>query len=363
MFSSSGSAGNFLQKRNPKLGGATAPITSTVGQPNANGVVRATRPIPRTTESVAKPPAPTPTTQQSGVGSPADLYNVAASQGAAGAGFLANGSPTDFGFGKTYDAAMKNSSDLMAQNADYNDLISKYTQGSIDPTIGANVQSILDKNAANRITDVESLYNAGGQKMNDFQKAQAAARNSAYQSGLFGSKEKASAEASLGANLFRDRAGQIQAANELSRGETQAQLGQVSDSNKAAASLYGNLTGQNLSAAGNFLNAANSASSAGSASDLGFRNMGADVMNQGINNQSAASKYNTDLIQQDYQNQMASWQAKNQATQQMYENAVGKRARAAAKRALEQQQAQLAKMQEGDGWFSKIADPFGVMPY
>jgi len=364
-FAGGGSASNFLAKRAKP--GATGTVGGTVGQPNANGVVRATRPVAHTTENYAKPlpgqqPA-APVQEQPaplGVGSPADLYSTATGQGAAGAGFLANGSPTDFGFGRTYDTAIKNSNDLLAQNSDYNNLISKYTQGSIDPTIGANVQGILDKNASSRISDVESLYNAGGQKMNDFQKAQAAARNSAYQGGLFGSKEKASAEAQLGANLFRDRAGQMQAANELSRGETQAQLGQTSDANKAAASLYGNLTGQNLSAAGNFLNTANSASTAGSASDLGFRNLGADVLNQGITNQSAASKYNTDLIQQDYQNQMATWQAKNQATQQMYENAVGKRARAAAKKALEDQQRQLEEMQ--GGWWDnqKIFDTFNI---
>ena len=364
-FSGGGSAANFLTRRRP---GATGTVGGTVGQSNANGEVRATRPVAHTTEVYGKgmqqpgqQPAEQAPTQQGGVGNPVDLYNTATAQGAMGAGFLANGSPTDFGFKQTYDTAMKNSRDLLDQNAGYGTKIEGYLGGALDPRNGANIQGILDSNAANRISDVESLYNAGGQKMNDFQKSQAAARNSAYQGGLFGSKEKASAEAQLGANLFRDRAGQIQSANELSRGETMGQLDKSRAANLSAADLYGNLRGQNLSASGNFLNSANSASTAGSNSDLGFREMGGNILNQGIGNQQYASKYNTDLNQQQYQNEFNRWEAENKANQQRLENKVGKNARRQARKDAEaaRKEAEAAK----GNWFSKIADPFDVMPY
>lgn len=349
--------GNNTVKRAPRpweanQGGSTNSQVRTIGQ---NPNIQAGQAAVDTAN--AGGPAPT------GVYNPADLSASATAQSGAGATLLANGSPVDFGFDNIYNTALKNSNDLLAQNNDYQGKIQNFLQGSIDPTNGANVQSLLDRNAANRITDVNSLYSAGGQKMNDFQKAQAGLRNTAYQSGLFGSKEKASAEAQLGANLFRDRAGQIQAANELSRGETLGQLDKTRGANQSAAELYGNLTGQNLSASGNFLNSANTAASNKSSSDLGFRGLGADVLNQGMANQFQSSKYNTDLLQQDYQNQFANWQAINQATQQMYENAVGKKARQRALKMLQQQQADLKAMkaqQEGDGpnaWW----DPLGTI--
>lgn len=304
---------------------------------------------------------PSGTPPASGIYNPADLSAGASAQSGAGSTLLTGGSPRDFGFDALYGTALKNSNDLLTQNNDYGQNINNYLQGAVDPRTGLNINSVLDRNATNRISDVENLYNAGGQKMNDFQKAQSNLRNDAYQSGLFGSKEKASGEAQLSANLFRDRAGQIQAANELSRGEEIGQLDKTRAANQAGAELYGNLRGQNLSASGNFLNSANSAATAGSASDLGFRQLGSDVLQQGMGNQAQASKYNTDLLQQDYQNQFANWQAINQATQQMYENAVGKRAREQAKRLLEQQQAQLKAMEQS--WYDKqkLIDPFNIM--
>lgn len=269
-----------------------------------------TPPTPHTTDGygqgmgAATPPAPTPPTAPGFPTTPGDVATSANAYGTMGANFLANGAPSDFGMKDIYGRAINNSNSAMDRLNQYKAEIAKYAQGGIDPINGANVQGILDTNKADRISDVNFLYDAGGQKMNDFQKAQAAQRNAAFQSGLMGSKEKAAAEANLSANLFRDRAGQMQQANELSRAETLGQLDQTRGANLANANLYSGLYGTDLSAANNFLNTAGNAAQGMAGNDLNFRNLGKNALDSALANQLESIKTQSGLDQQGFDNAM-----------------------------------------------------------
>ena len=235
---------------------------------------------------------------------PASVASQAQSYGQAGANFLANGSPQDFGFKSLYNTANQGAQTSMTNAAGARTGMEGQIQSALDPRIAQNTQSMLDRNQTNRLSDIENLYSAGGQKMNDFQKAQASERANAFASGLFGSKEKASVEAELAANLYRDRAGQIQKANELSRSEELGQLDNSRNANISSAGLYGNMYGQDLGAAQNFLSQAQGAATADASADLGYRNLGKSALDSSLSGQLNAIGSQADMQQRDFENQL-----------------------------------------------------------
>jgi hypothetical protein len=307
--------------------------------------------------NVAQPTQPTPP-------SPLTYGSTGAqSQGQAevGANFLMNGNPDASQFDTVFGDAIGNSRDALGRINQYIPQIQNFLQNSIDPTrsyYGSGMETLMNKFGSDRQADVDAMYAPDSANMNDFRKRIAGERAEANQSGLFGSREKAAVEGQVTSDLIGRRAGEMQTANNLTRSDIIAALGGMSDANMSSAGIYRDLSGQDLSAAQNFLAQAGNVAAGKSGADLGYRNMGADVLNQGIAGQNEAIKGNAALQQQQFEQDYKRWEGENMARQQILENLIAKYGR---KKALEMMDKMEAQAQEDKDNENSWWDPLGTV--
>lgn len=280
----------------------------------------------------ARQPVAQPTTPPPQITSPSSTAAQGVSQSEFGAGFLSQGAGVNLAeLKKNIELARQQSAgSLQNANASRASLQDFINQGN-NPTLSANLQSIIDANKASRTADIERLFADDSQAQSDFRDSIANARAGAFDAGLFSSGAQSEIEANLQRGLIRDRATALQRANELSRAEELGQIDQARAGALQSAGLFGNLTSTDTQAAQNALALANQAAGSAASTDLGFRQLGSDVLQQGIGNQLQSILSNAQLQQQQFQLELTKFLEENFANQQILENVVGKGARNNAK--------------------------------
>lgn len=196
-----------------------------------------------------------------------------------------------------------------------------------DPRLGRGMRNTLNQQLNRNLNNNEILFGSGSQAMSDFNNRLQQGRANEFATGLVGSKSAASREGKVFSDLQRARAeADIGAFNNFDA-NTLNQLDNQRQTNMGLAGLFDGRAAGDINAAQGFANTSVGANSAAGQTDLGNRQLGADMMNQGINNQQRNNAFGADLMQRDFDNATNSFTLGEQVRQQDLENKIGRNSR------------------------------------
>jgi hypothetical protein len=258
------------------------------------------------------PNEPVPVPQEQGMPS---IEQGLVSQGAATSNF--GNSFMNQGQGLANTANEAGSNFLNSSQGDFTNML-RQSQMAEDPRLSGNIQGILDQQRGQMKSNVENYFNTGDPAQIAASK-QAQNNVDAQATGMTGSNSANQTNAAVQRGLIRDKASALLGVDQAANQNVIGQLDQTRAGSQSLAALFGN---QGTTRGGLGLSALNS----GSNINNQYANTGANIANQGFQNQLAGINAGAGLRQQDYNNNMNSFMTQNQIMQQILQNIQGNKA-------------------------------------